>query len=82
MKKLGYKETDKQIGKVLAHLDIDNDQCINYTEFITLILDKKVYSNREKLWFLFIVLNFIGQSLNTSMLTIQMKLQAVTLKKQ
>lgn len=54
MKEQGIKHTESEIRRILKEFNIKEDENgINYTEFITATLDKKHYLNKEKLWLVF-----------------------------
>jgi calcium-dependent protein kinase len=54
MKKLGYKDSDKEILKIMKTVHVDDDQpVIKYSEFIAATLDRKKFLTKERLWDVF-----------------------------
>ena len=52
MEDLGYHGSQEELSKLLQALNDSSEanKEINYTEFITASMDKKLYMNRERLW--------------------------------
>eukprot|EP01016_Furgasonia_blochmanni_P010764 TRINITY_DN14627_c0_g1_i2.p1 TRINITY_DN14627_c0_g1~~TRINITY_DN14627_c0_g1_i2.p1 ORF type:complete len:466 (-),score=141.60 TRINITY_DN14627_c0_g1_i2:192-1589(-) len=50
MQETGCAATEEEIQKMLKTIHVDNQMGINYTEFLTATLDRKLYLTKEKLW--------------------------------
>lgn len=49
MIQLGYEATEKEIEELIENLNPGKLE-INYTQFLTATLDKKIFLQKERLW--------------------------------